>query len=89
MNNSLLNSVAIIIIGACITGLFGWGTWMTVNMFKMGEQIALIKQDLEMMEQIKALLLNIQGEFDTARVCHSCPLHQAKERIGGHKVAKT
>lgn len=63
-----MNSEAIVtlVIGVC--GLAaGWGAWVSSSIFKHQQEIALIKQEIRLLGEVKEVLIKIQEQLAMAR----------------------
>lgn len=60
MSSEVIVTVALSICGAAAS----WCVWVSVSIFKHAQEIALMKQEIKLMEEIKLVLTDIRSQLD-------------------------
>jgi hypothetical protein len=59
-----MNASNFVSIGLAATGMLAsWGVWVSVTIFKLNQEIALIKQEIELLKEVKEVLDDIRAEM--------------------------
>lgn len=53
-------TIVVAVIGIAVT----WAVWVTVSLFNQAKDMALLKQQVELMGEIKKVLLGLQSKFN-------------------------
>ena len=55
--------VIVTLILAALSMAISWAVWVSVSVFKHTQEIALIKQEIKLMEEVKNVLIDIRAEL--------------------------
>lgn len=61
---ALSQDAAATVVVAAVTIALSWAIWVTVSLFNQAKDMALLKQQVELLDEVRKVLLGFQSKFN-------------------------
>jgi len=63
-----MSTEALITVGLSVIGMaVSWAVWVSVSVFKHAQEIALLKQEIRLLEEVRIVLVDIKQQLELSR----------------------